>query len=139
MIIRNLGTGGRRHAEHYPAVPATHTGRRIFAWRVVIGQGFYKNMTWLKADDRYLHVSGLGPFRLWIPTFSVPLSDISATPDEYRWAFLDPHVIRLTFARDPSVRFLVWPDEFEKLIEASNGRLRSVEMAAHRSRARGLS
>jgi hypothetical protein len=130
IILRHLGSGRRRLAQLYPAARATFTGQHIFAWRVVIGKRYYQNMTWLKIDDSYLHVSGPGPFRRWLPTFSVPLSDITATPDEYRWALFDPAVIRLIFARDPSIRFLVWPSEFWKMTEASNGLLRSAEAAA---------
>jgi hypothetical protein len=129
IILRHLGSGRRRLAQLYPAAPAPLTGQRTFAWRVVIGRRYYQNMTWLRIDDSYLHVSGPRPFRRWLPTFSAPLSDITVTPDKYRWALFDPDVIRLTFGRDPSVRCLVWPSEFQKLTEASKGRLRPVEAA----------
>jgi hypothetical protein len=116
-----------RLAGLYPAVPSRNPSQRIFASRLVVGKGFYKNATWLRVDDSYLHVSGLGPCRLWMPKFSVPWSDISATSDDYPWGLWDSRVIRLTFARDPSVRFMVWPSVFDQLVEASEGRLRPLE------------
>ena len=128
-LITDRRSAWRRLAELYPAVPLRNPSRRIFASRLVLGKGFYKNTTWLTIDDSHLHVSGVGPSRLWMPTFSVPLSDISATPDDYPWGLWDSRVIRLSFARDPSVRFMVWPTEFEQLAAASEG-LRLAEPAA---------
>jgi hypothetical protein len=109
----------RRLAELYPAVlPRLHE-RSLFVSRVVVGRAFYKNTIWFRLDDTYLHVSGLGPFRLWQPTFSVPWSEISATPDHYPWGLWDSRVIRLTFARDPTARVLVWPHVYDDMISAS--------------------
>lgn len=123
----NRGTLWHRLAELYPSASPRTSGRRLFASRVVVGTGFYKNTTRLSVDETHLHVSGLGPSRLWLPTFSVPWSDISATYDDYPWGLWNSRVIRLTFARDPGIRFLVWPGEFERLTKASGGRLRLPE------------
>jgi hypothetical protein len=116
-----------RLAELYPPVPARTPRRRVFASAMFVGRLFYRCSAWLTVDHSYLHVSGFGPARLWVPKFSIVLSDITSTPERFRWGLYNPLTIRLTLARDPSTRFLVWPDEFEKLAAASGGRLRLIE------------
>jgi hypothetical protein len=116
-----------RLAELYPPAPARTPRRRVFASAMFVGRLFYRCSAWLTVDHSYLHVSGFGPARLWVPKFSIVLSDITSTPERFRWGLYSPLTIRLTLARDPSTRFLVWPDEFEKLAAASGGRLRLIE------------
>jgi hypothetical protein len=127
LLIMRRRTAIFRLAELYPPVPPRTPHRGIFASEMVVGKLFYRASTWLTVDDSYLHVSGIGPARLWVPRLSVALSDISATPDKFRWGLYNPQTVRLTFARDPSVRFMVWPEEFERLAKASSGRLRLAE------------
>jgi hypothetical protein len=134
LLIMRRRTALFRLAELYPPVPVRTPHRRIFASAMVVGKLFYRASTWLTVDDSYLHVSGIGPARLWVPRLSVALSDISATPDKFRWGLYNPHTVRLTFARDPSVRFMVWPEEFEQLVESSQGRLRLGSNPVYQSR-----
>lgn len=127
LLVMRRRTAIFRLAELYPPVPPRTPRRRIFAGGMVVGKLFYRASTWLTVDDSYLHVSGIGPARLWVPRLSVAHSEISATPDKFRWGLYSAQTVRLTFARDPSVRFMVWPEEFEQLVEASQGRLRLAE------------
>jgi hypothetical protein len=127
LLIMSRRTALFRLAELYPPVTPRTRRRRIFASGMVVGKLFYRASTWLTVDDTYLHVSGIGPARLWVPRLSVALSDIAAVPDEFRWGLWRRHTVRLTFARDPGVRFLVWPEVFERLVEASGSRLRLAE------------
>jgi hypothetical protein len=101
----------------------------MFVSRVVVGRGFYKNMTRFRLDDTYLHISGVGPYRLWLPAFSVPWSEVSATPDDYPWGLWDSRVIRLIFARDPGARVLVWPHVYDDMLRARGGRLQPAHAA----------
>jgi len=120
----------RRLAELYPGVPPRQRVRSLFVSRVVVGRAFYKNTIRFSLDDTYLHVSGLGPFRLWQPTFSVPWSEISATPDDYPWGLWDSRVIRLTLARDPAARVLVWPHVYDDMIRLAAGLCQPTQPAS---------
>ena len=119
----------RRLAGLYPAVPRKQPGRSLFVSRVVVGRAFYKNSTRFGLDDTYLHVSASWPFRLWQPAFSVPWSEISAAPDDYPWGLWDSRVIRLTFARDPAARVLVWPHVYDTMLRARGGVSQSTQPA----------
>jgi hypothetical protein len=114
-------------AEAYPPVQPRTQCRRVFASAMFVGALFYRCSAWLTIDDSYLHISGFGPARLWVPRLSIALSDITATPEKFRWGLYNRLTIRLRLARDPRVRFLVWPDDFEKLAAAGGGRLRLAE------------
>jgi hypothetical protein len=122
--IKRHPTGWPRLAARYPAAPERGNRRRFFASGLVVGDRYYKNSTWLTIDDAYFHVSGFGPASLWLRRFSIPLAEIVATPDRYRWGPWDTRVIRLTFAREPSAPVMVSPGVFAKLAQASVGRLR---------------
>jgi hypothetical protein len=120
-----------RLAELYPPVQPRAPRRRVFASALFVGRQFFRYSAWLTVDDSHLHVSGFGPARLWVPKLSVALSDITATPERFRWGLYVRSTIRLTLARDRSMKFLVWPDEFERLAAASGGRLRLNERQTH--------
>jgi hypothetical protein len=105
----------------YPPVESAARTRRTRA-RAVFGQG--PRMTWVKvgADDTYLHVRVFGSM-ISRGSFSVPLSEVTAEAARFSVMILAPDVIRLTFARSPSLPMLVWPHVFAKLSAASGGRL----------------
>ena len=123
IFLTHRWTARRRLADVYPEAPRRNPGRRIYASPLVVGKLFYRNTTWLQPDDTYLHVLGIGPSSLWMPTISIPWSDISAISDIYSVVVWDARVVRLTLARDPSMRFLMWPDAFERLNKETGGRL----------------
>lgn len=124
FISRRNPGGWRRLAERYPAAPLRRPRRRFFAAGLVVGTRYYKNTAWLTVDDSHLHVSGLGPASLVLRRFSVPHSDIMATPDDFRWGPWNPRVTRMTFAREATTPVMVLPALYLKLVEASAGRLR---------------
>jgi hypothetical protein len=122
LLVTRRRTSGQRLHQLYPAVPAA-PGSRLMYERVVFGNG--PSMTWVRltADHAYLHVSVAGLFNS-TPAFSVPLADVSAAPNRFPLMILAPDVIKLSFARDPGLPILVWPHVFDRLTEASGGRLR---------------
>jgi hypothetical protein len=133
LLLRALlmGPGPRsaqRLRELYPAAPAAPGARWTYR-RVVFGNG--PRMTWVRltADHAYLHVSVVGGLRAR-RGFSVPLADVSATPARFPLMVLAPDVVRLSFARDPSLPVILWPHVFRRLVEASGGRLRLTEPTA---------
>lgn len=65
--------------------------------------------------------------------FSVPLADITATPDVWMGGLLRMPVVRLTLARHPSLRIMVTPPLFERLAAMSDGRLRVGASGYHSS------
>lgn len=110
-------------AELYPRrEPAPGTRLRID--RAIFGRGYF-SMAWVKigADHDHLHVSTIGSYQ-GLGSFSVPLEDVTATPDRYGWMILAPQVVRLSFGRAPEAVMMVWPRDWAKLAQASGGRLR---------------
>jgi hypothetical protein len=127
LLVASRRTAIFQLAELYPPVPVLPRHRCVFAGAMVVGKLSYRACAWLRVDDAYLHVSGFGPARLWVPRLSIALSDITATRETLRWGLYNRLTIRLTLGRDPSVRFLVRPDDFEKLAAASGGGLRLAD------------
>jgi hypothetical protein len=125
--LRFLRKGGpSRLAELYPAVaPAPET--RIRTDRAVFGRGYF-SMAWVSigADHERLHVRLLSSFQ-GRGAFSIPLDDVTATPDRYGWMILRPDTVRLRFARAPEELMMIFPGDFARLTEASAGRLRLQE------------
>ena len=122
LLRRRTGTPSRL-AERYPAVEPAH-GTRLRRERVVFGTGYFAmGRARIGADAERLHVRVTSPARE-VGTFSVPLDEIVATPDRYPWMALTPDAVRLAFAREPGLPLMVFPHAFERLAEASGGRLR---------------
>jgi hypothetical protein len=127
LVTARFGTW-RRLARQYPAKPPRSPRARVSADLLVLGRHGTRNSTWLEVDDTHLHVSAIAPLRLLRQPFSVPLSDITAVAET--GGPLPQRFIRLIFARDPGVRFMVWPRVFEKIATASGGRLQLDHGAA---------
>jgi hypothetical protein len=120
-VVRKRGPN--RLAELYPAVaPAPET--RIRTDRAAFGRGYF-SMAWVRigADRECLHVRLLSSFQ-GRGAFSIPLDDVTATPDRYGWMVLTPDMVRLRFARAPEELMMIFPADFGRLAEASGGRLR---------------
>ncbi len=113
----------RRLAKLYPAVAGGQAGGRIACGFLVVGRSTYSHMAGLTADPSYLHVSMGLLVRPGYPTISIPWSDITATRDVWRWSLPPAPVVRLRFARDPEIRFLIRPRVAEEVVAASDGRL----------------
>jgi hypothetical protein len=64
------------------------------------------------------------------PTFSVPWSDITLSREGIRRGLARFEVIRFTFAAAPDIEFLVREHVAERVIAASEGRLRSPDLAS---------
>ena len=117
----------RRIVARYPATfRKFFPERRILAGRVVVGTGLYQNTVWLGISDAHLHVCGIGLSRATLRQFSVPWSDITAEPDVFHWGPYKLDMMRLNLARAPGERFLVRPEEFRLLANASMGQLRDA-------------
>jgi hypothetical protein len=116
-----------RLAERYPAVTGGPGGRRIECGFLVVGRMGYRHLARLTADPTHLHVSIGVHLRPGYPTFSIPWSDITTTREVWRWSLPPAPVVRLRFARDPRVRFLIRPRVAEEVAAASDGRLAIAE------------
>jgi hypothetical protein len=123
-----LGRAGAwsRLAERYPAVSA-QDGHRIDCGFLVVGRMTYNHMARLTAGSSHLHVSMGVHLRPGYPTFSIPWSDITATRDVWRWSLPPAPVVRLTFTRDPQVRFLIRPRVADEVVAASGRQLVVIE------------
>ena len=127
VSLRFVRKGGpSRLAELYPAVapaPDTH----IRTDRAMFGRGYF-SMAWVSigVDQERLHVRLLSSFQ-GRGAFSIPLGDVTATPDRYGWMILTPDTVRLRFARAPGELMMIFPGDFARLTEASGGRLRLAQ------------
>jgi hypothetical protein len=115
--------GPSRLLELYPAV-APAPGTRIRMDRAMFGRGYF-SMAWVRigADHERLHIRVVSSFQRG-RSFSVPLEEVTVTPDRYGWMVLAPDTVRLRFARAPAELMMIFPGDFAKLAEASGGRLR---------------
>ncbi len=121
--MRRVRSGGpMRLAKLYPPV-VPQTGSKPWRDRAVFGRGFFA-MAWMRigVDERHLHVRVSSSWQ-GTGAFSVPLEDITASPDRYGWMVLAPDTVRLRFARAPQELMMVFRRDFEKLAQASQGRL----------------
>jgi hypothetical protein len=124
-----------RLVELYPTTPRQGGPGRLFVGLMIFGRGRIRNSTWMEIDAGHLHVSAVKPMHLVRAPFSVPLADIAATPDVWLGGLLRLPVIRLTLARNPSLRIMVTPPLFERLAAMSDGRLRVGVSGYHSSEA----
>jgi hypothetical protein len=129
MVMLALATGSRfgnwaRLVELYPATPHRGGGGRLWVGLLIFGRGRIRNSTWMAIEGGHLHVSAVAPLHVVRAPFSVPLADITATPDVWTGGLLRLPVVRLTLARNPSLRIMVTPPLFERLAAMSDGRLR---------------
>ena len=115
-------SGWRRLAGLYPERPV-HRGRR-FRCGLIMRVTWYRGGARLTADDSHLHFSVWPLYRPGHRPFSVPWSDVSVSRDEWPWLpFKGLPVMRLTLAKDPSLRILVQMSIGEGIVAASGGRL----------------
>jgi hypothetical protein len=103
--------------------------------RAVFGRGYF-SMAWVRigADRERLHVRVMSSFQGG-GSFSVPLDEVTATPDRYGWMVVTPETVRLRFARAPEELMMILPGDFTRLVEASGGRLRLEAAPAGEARA----
>jgi hypothetical protein len=122
-FVRNGGPG--RIATIYPAVSPT-PGTRLRRERGLFGRGYF-SMARMRvgADQEHLHVR-VGTSWQGVGAFSVPLQDITAVPDRYGWMVLSPDTVRLRLTRAPEEVVMLFRRDFEKLAEASGGKLALV-------------
>jgi hypothetical protein len=120
---RRFGSWARL-VELYPAAPMQSCRGLLWVDLLIFGRGRIRNSTWFEIDEGNLHVSAVKPLHLVRAPFSVPLAEITATPDVWMGGVLRQPVVRLTLARDPSLRIMVTPRLFERLAAMSDGRLR---------------
>jgi hypothetical protein len=135
LVLRFARNGApNRLAEVYHAVEPVQ-GTRLRLERAVFGR-WYFSMAWVKigADRERLHVRVMTSHQ-GAGSFSVPLDQVTATPDRYGWMILAPDTVRLCFLRAPEALMRVFPGDFLKLAEASGGRLRLEPAHAAAARA----
>jgi hypothetical protein len=113
--------GWARIASRYPSIPRSEPAHGVWMGMGVLGSQKARNSVRLWLDATHLHVEPILPLRVFRPSFSIPLTDIRATPE--RWGLFPVPVVRLTLQRDPTFRFLVLRRAFDRLAAASGGRL----------------
>lgn len=116
-------SGWRRLADLYPGRD-TAGGRSFSCGSMVMGRANYRGGVRARADEAHLHFSAWPLFRPGHPPFSVPWSDITATPDGWPWfPFKGMPVVRLSLRRCPGLRILVPRQVGERIVAESGGRL----------------
>jgi hypothetical protein len=119
-FVRNGAPG--RLARIYPAVSPT-PGTRLRRERGVFGRGYFSMArVRIGVDREHLHVRAATSWQ-GVGAFSIPLRDIAAVPDRYGWMVLSPDTVRLRLTRAPEEVVMLFRRDFEKLAEASGGRL----------------
>lgn len=122
LRLLNRRSAWRALARDYPHAAPRSGERGISTGPVFVGRLQHKYVR-AQVDDYHLHL-----FRRGLPPFSVPLDEIRAAPAPVPPLRLPG--IRLTFARAPDVRVLVYRNGFAKIAAASGGRLRLPEDGA---------
>jgi hypothetical protein len=135
VFARRFGHWARL-AKLYPATPRQSGRGRLWVGLLILGTGRIRNSTWLEIDDGHLHVSAVKPMYLVRAPFSVPLADITATPDVWMGGLLPLPVVRLALARIPALRIMVTRPLFERLATMSDGRLHVSASGYHSSEKR---
>lgn len=121
--LLGVWSGWRRLAALYPSRPAKGGGR--FRCSLVMRLTHYRGGARLAPDDSHLHFSVWPLYRPGHRPFSVPWSDVSISRDEWPWfPFKGVPMMRLTLARNRSIRILVQVSVGEGIIAASGGRLK---------------
>ena len=116
-------SGWRRLAERYPT---RNTGREpsFRSGPVVMNKSIYKAGVRFAVDESHLHFAMPAVKRPGHPPFSVPWSDIEASPDEWPWfPFKGEPMVRLTLANAPDLRILVKRRDGMRIADASGRRL----------------
>lgn len=120
--LLGVWSGWRRLAALYPSRPV-HGGRR-FRCGLIMRLTNYRGGARLAVDDSHLHFSVWPLYRPGHRPFSVPCSDVSIARDEWPWfPFKGVPMMRLTLAKDRSIRILVQVSVGEGIIAASGGQL----------------
>lgn len=117
-------SGWRRLAERYPDRKA---GREASfrSGPVVINKSIYKAGVRFAMDDAHLHFAMPAISRPGHSPFSVPWSDIEASPDEWPWfPFKGEPMVRLTLAGAADLRILAKQRDVRRIAQASGARLR---------------
>jgi hypothetical protein len=116
-------SGWRRLATRYPT---RNTGRETSfrSGPAVMSKSIYKAGIRFTIDDSHLHFAMPVISRPGHSPFSVPWSDITASPDEWPWfPFKGEPMVRLTLAGEPDLRILVKQRDGMRIAEASGRRL----------------
>jgi hypothetical protein len=116
-------SGWRRLAERYPS-RNTGRGPSFRSGPVVMTRSIYKAGVRFTTDELHLHFAMPAINRPGHPPFSVPWSDLEASPDEWPWfPFKGEPMIRLTLASEPDLRILVKQRDGMRIAQASGRRL----------------
>ena len=126
-------SGWRRLPEPYPN-RNTGRGTSFRSGPVVMNKSIYKAGVRFTVDESHLHFAMPAINRPGHPPFSVPWSDIEASPDEWPWfPFKGEPMVRLSVAAAPELRILVKQHDGARIAEASGGRLEIDTRGGRRS------
>ena len=123
VVVSNiiaLLTGWRDLALAYRAQePFSGERFRFRSGRMRMGMG-YNNMLTVGTNMYGLYLAVFLPFRIGHPPLFIPWSDISAEPDKVLWV----KMTKLTFAKCPTIPFIIPGNLAEKLSQASGLQLK---------------
>jgi hypothetical protein len=121
LFLTGRTSGWRRLAALYPD-RNPGTGRSFRCSPVLMGISNYRGGARLTPDESHLHFAQSALQRPGHPSFSVPWSDITASPDEWPWFPMKGHpMVRLTLLKDPDLRVLIPVRDGERIVAASGG------------------
>ena len=116
-------SGWRQLAARYPD-RNTGRGHSFKSGPLVMNKSVYKAGVRLTMDESHLHFRMSALARPGHGPFSVPWSEMQASPDEWPWfPFKGEPMVRLTVAAYPELRILVKARDGRRIAEASGGRL----------------
>ena len=126
-------SGWRRLAARYPD-RNDGRGTSFRSGPVVMNKSIYKAGVRFTMDESHLHCAMPAINRPGHPPFSVPWSDIEASPDEWPWfPFKGEPMVRLTLAAVSDLRILVKQRDGVRIAEASGGRMEIDTQGGRRS------
>ena len=116
-------SGWRQLAARYPD-RNTGRGHSFKSGPLVMNKSVYKAGVRFTMDESHLHFRMSALARPGHGPFSVPWSEMQASPDEWPWfPFKGEPMVRLTVAAYPELRILVKARDGRRIAEASGGRL----------------